>query len=363
MPMPNTQNELNAIAHAARVYGIHATVGQAEGFLPRSDDGRGLAMDMAIAMDALPALVTVSNSGVPAFLTNYVDPKLIEVLVAKNKATEIFPETKKGDWTTKTAFFAMVESTGEVSSYGDYNENGEVSANVNWPQRQSYVYQTMSQWGDQQLAAMGNGQIDWAAQINIASGKIMAQFQNRSYFYGIQGLQNYGILNDPNLPAPITPITKANGGFTWVSSSNAANATYLEVINDVAKLVADVIQRSGGIVQLDAPFKLCMSPRVSVALTYVATLGTGVSVWDTLKKTYPNMTLVTAVQYSTASGELVQLIVDEVEGQVTAQTAFSEKMRAHGVVRGTSSFREKKSAGTWGTVYYTYVGVGQMLGV
>lgn len=361
--MDHNQNELNAIAHAARVYGIHATVGRAVGFLPRQDGGQGMAMDHAMAMDALPALVTLSNSGVPAFLTNYVDPKLIEVLVAPNKATEIFPEVKKGDWTTLTAYFAMVESTGETSSYGDYNENGEIGTNVNWPQRQSYVYQTMTQWGDRQLAMMGNAQIDWASQQNIASGKIMGQFQNKSYFLGIQGLQNYGILNDPNLPAPITPITKANGGFTWVSVSNAANATYLEVINDVAKLFADVVQRSGGLVETDTPFKLCMSPRVSVALTYVATLGTGVSVMDTLKKTYPNITIVTAVQYSTASGELVQLIVDELEGQQTAQTAFSEKMRAHGVVRATSSFKEKKSAGTWGTVYFSYVGVGQMLGV
>ncbi|WP_347220263.1 hypothetical protein, partial [Chryseobacterium sp.] len=281
--MKNTQAELHAIAHAARVYGIHATVGMAAGFLPR-DESTGMAMDAAMALDALPALVTVSNSGVPAFLTNYVDPKLIEVLVAKNKAVEIFNETKKGDWTTLTAYFAMVESTGETSSYGDYNENGEISTNVNWPQRQSYVYQTMTQWGDRQLAMMGNAQIDWASQQNIASGKIMGQFQNKSYFLGIAGLQNYGIINDPNLPAAISPIAKGNGGFTWVSVSNAANATYLEVVNDVAKLFADVVARSAGLVETDTPMKLCMSPRVSVAMTYVATLGTGVSVWDTLKK-------------------------------------------------------------------------------
>lgn len=355
--MNNTQNELSAIAHAARVYGLHLTAGPAAGFLPR-DEGTGMAMDMAMAMDALPALVTVSNSGIPSFLTNYVDPKLIQVLTAPLKATEILGETKKGDWTTQTAFFAMVESDGETSSYGDYNENGEVGTNVNWPQRQSYVYQTMTQWGDRQLAMMGNAQIDWASQQNIAGGKIMAQFQNKSYFYGIAGLQNYGILNDPKLPSAITPNTKTAGGYTWLN-----NATYLEIINDVAKLFADVVARSGGVVELDTPMKLCMSPKTSVALTYVATLGTGVSVWDTLKKTYPNMTLVTAVQYSTGSGELVQLICDEVDGQVTGQTAFSEKMRAHGVVRATSSFKEKKSAGTWGAVFYTYVGVGQMLGV
>lgn len=358
----NIQNELKAIAHAARVYGIHATAGQAAGFLPY-DEHSGMAMDHGLALDALPALVTVSNSGVPAFLTNYVDPKLIEVLTAKMESTSIFGETKKGDWTTLTAYFAMVEVSGETSSYGDYNENGEVGTNVNWPQRQSYHYQTMTQWGDRQLAQMGNAQIDWASQLNTASGSIMGQFQNKSYFLGIQGLQNYGILNDPGLPAAITPIAKANGGFNWVSSSGAPNATYLEVINDIAKLYADLQSRTGGHVNLMTPMKLCMSTTSQVALTYVATLGTGVSVWDTLKKTYPNLTLCVAVQYATGTGQLVQLIVDSINGQVTGQTAFTEKMRAHGVVRGTSSFREKKSAGTWGTVYFNYTGVAQLLGV
>lgn len=362
--MRNTQNELNAIAHAVRVYGIHATLGQAAGFLPRDgENGLGMAMDHALALDALPALVTLSNSGVPAFLTNYVDPKLIEVLTAKMAATEIFGEVKKGDWTTLTAYFSMVEVTGETSSYGDYNENGEVGTNVNWPQRQSYVYQTMTQWGDRQLAMMGNAQIDWAGRQNIASGEIMAQFQNKSYFYGVSGLQNYGILNDPNLPAAITPITKAAGGFTWIGAGGAANATYLEVINDIAKMFADLQTRSGGHVNLTTPMKLCMSTTSQVAMTFVATLGTGVSVWDTLKKTYPNLTLHVAVQYATQAGQLVQLICDSVQGQQTAQTAFSEKMRAHGVVRGTSSFKEKKSAGTWGTIYFIYSGISQMLGV
>ena len=191
----------------------------------------------------------------------------------------------------------------------------------------------------------------------------MGQFQNKTYFYGVQGLQNYGILNDPKLPAAITPIAKAAGGFQWVSTSGAANATYLEVINDVSKLFGDALNRSLGVIDTSTPFKLCMSPRTSIALTFVATLGTGVSVWDTLKKTYPGIRAVVAPQYSTASGELVQLLVDEVDGQVTAQTAFNEKMRAHGVVRMASSFKEKKSAGTWGAIYYTYVGVAQMLGV
>lgn len=107
-----------------------------------------IAHSVSLAMDAQPALVTVSNSGIPAFLSTFVDPKLIEVLVSPMKAAEIVGgELKKGDWTTQTAMFPMVESTGETSSYGDYSENGSVGVNSNFPQRQSYHYQVMTQWG------------------------------------------------------------------------------------------------------------------------------------------------------------------------------------------------------------------------
>ena len=35
------------------------------------------------ACDAQPSLVTVSNSGIPSFLSTYIDPKVIEILVAR----------------------------------------------------------------------------------------------------------------------------------------------------------------------------------------------------------------------------------------------------------------------------------------
>lgn len=351
----NPAEQVAVINHAARTFGIVGSA-PAAGFLPL-DVHTGVAMDHAMAMDALPALVTVSNAGVPAFLTNYVDPKIIDVLTAPRKSTDIYPETKKGDWTTLTAYFNMMENVGEVSSYGDYNENGVSNANVNWPQRQSYFFQTNTNWGDREMAMMGNAQIDWAAQQKRSSANTIAQFQNKAYFYGVANLQNYGILNDPGLNAAISPNAKAAGGFTW------AVATYLEVIEDVAKLFKQLVLQTGGLVDLETPMKLCMSPTVSVNLTKTTSIGSQVSVWDFLKKTYPNMELVTAVQYATGSGELVQLIAATVEGQQTGQTAFSEKMRSHGVVRKSSSYSEKQSAGTWGAIIFNPAAVGQMLGV
>src|ERR1022692_480217 len=161
-----------------------------------------------LAMDAQPALVTISNAGIPSYLANYIDPELIKVLVTPNKAAEILGEAKKGDWTTMTATFPVIENTGEVSSYGDYNENGSVGANANFPQRQAYHYQTMTQWGEKQLETYSLAKIDYASRLNIASAMVLDKFQNSTYFFGVAGLQNYGLLNDPALSAPIAPGAK-----------------------------------------------------------------------------------------------------------------------------------------------------------
>ena len=84
---------------------------------------------------------------------------------------------------------------------------------------------------------------------------------------------------------------------------------------------------------------------------------------DILKKSFPNLRIVTAPEYTTLSGELVQLIVDEFEGQRTASCAFTEKLRAHPIIVGASSFKQKKSQGTWGCVIFRPAFIAQMLAI
>lgn len=301
-----------------------------------------------LALDAQPELVTVNNAGIPAFLTNYLDPKLIEVLVTPMKAAIIAGETKKGDWTTNTAMFPLVESTGEVSSYGDYNNNGSAEANTNFPQRQSYHYQTFSQWGERELAMAALAKIDWAARVNIASALVLNKFQNQSYFFGIAGLQNYGLLNDPSLSAAIVPTS------SWYTA--AADVIYA----DIVRLFQQLQTQANGTIDQDARMVMALSPVNAVNLN--KTNQFNVNVFDQIKKNFPNLRVETAPEYLTDSGELVQLVAEEVEGQETWTCAFTEKMRAHNMVVETSSYKQKKSQGTFGAVIFRPVFIAQMLG-
>ena len=174
--------------------------------------------------------------------------------------------------------------------------------------------------------------------------------------YGVAGLQNYGLLNDPGLSAAVSPITKIAGGTGWT------NATANEVLNDVAKLFQQLQSQANGLIDRETKMTLAMSP-ISDATGLTKVSDFNVSVADRLKKLYPNMTVKTAPEYTTGSGELLQLIVDELDGQRTASTAFTEKMRAHPIIVAASSFKQKKSQGTWGTVIFRPFLIAQMLGV
>ena len=250
----------------------------------------------------------------------------------------------------------MVESEGEVSSYGDYSENGVASANADFPQRQSYHYQVNTQWGEKELAQAGLAKIDWANRQSVASILTLNKFQNKTYFYGVAGLQLYGLLNDPNLSAAIVPTTKTAGGTGWLL------ATGTEVIADITKLYVKLQNQANGMIDRETKMTLAMSP-ISDGNGMTKVTDFNVTVAEKLKKIYPNMTVQTAVEYSSPSGELMQLIADEIEGQRTADTAFTEKLRAHPIITLSSSFKQKKSQGTWGTIIYRPAFIAQMLGI
>ncbi len=327
------------------------------------------ATNLNLAMDAQPQLVTTPNSGIPAFLTTMIDPAVIEVLFAPTKAADIFGEVKKGDWLTETAMFPVVEHAGEVSSYGDFATNGHTTSNTNFPQRQSYLFQTIKEYGERELERAGLARISWVAEQDKAAAGNMRRFSNLTYFFGVAGLENYGLLNDPNLSAALTPSTKAAGGVTWFVNG-APNATANEVYNDILSIFQQLVSQSTGIIDRESKLTLALGPTVAVAMGF--TNAFGITTRAILAQEFPNLKIETAVQYQAvsasnpqgnAAGNLVQLIADEVEGQDVGYCAFNEKMRTHPVIRDLSSFRQKVSGGTWGSIIRMPMGIAEMVGV
>jgi hypothetical protein len=239
-------------------------------------------------------------------------------------------EMQYGDWTTDTATFVTVEYVGEVSSYGDYNTNGMNSINLNFPQRQSYGFQTFTQWGEKQLAKAALARVDYAAGVNKSSIDQIARFFNTAYFFGISGLQNYGLLNDPGLAASIVSAVK------W----NASATTAIKCTNRFAVCTC---RFSTSPTARSKPTRRSCSPcRPVLALALTKTNST-TSTCTTCSRSFPNIRFETAVQYGQATGgELVQMIVESVNGVKTATPGFHrETARARGCHGGVELVAEK----------------------
>ena len=332
-----------------------------------------LAMDAAasgqIAMDAQPTLTTAPNSAVPFQFTNWIDPQVFKILFSPNKAAQILGESKKGSWLDDTAMFPVIEHTGEVSSYGDFSENGHAGANTSWPQRQAYLFQTIKEYGERELERAGLARINWISELDIAAATVLDKFQNLTYFFGVKGLQNDGLLNDPNLGPSLTPAPKAAGGVAWIKNGQIV-ATANEIYADIQALIFQLVVQTGGLVDQNTKVVLAMSPGSEVALTATNTFNVNVN--DMLKKNFPNIRIENAVQYGqkspanpqgVAAGNLVQLIAENIEGQNTGYCAYNEKMRSHPIIKALSSFRQKLTGGTWGAIIRMPVAFTSMIGV
>ncbi|SDR17547.1 hypothetical protein [Paraburkholderia tuberum] len=327
-----------------------------------------------LAMDAAPeavqqSLVTTENAGIPAFLSFFMDPDILRVLTAPNEAAEIFGEKQKGEWTSTSLIFPVVERTYEVSTYGDYNNNGRAGINTNFPERQPYLYQTICEYGDLEIDRVGLAKIGFVAEQKEAAIDGLNKFQNLTYFRGVAGLQNYGALNDPAMWPAIAPAPKAAGGTQWLNGTSF-NATPNEIYNDIAALAIQIINQSAGRVNTKSRFVLGMSPSREGALT--ATNGFNVNVAALLEKNFPRMEIRSAVQYGartaqnpqgSVAGEIMQMFCPDATGQDSGFCSFPMKLRAGQVVRALSSWAQKMSQGSSGFILRQPFAMGTMVGL
>lgn len=324
-----------------------------------------------IAMDAAGPAVTDPNSSLPTILTTAIDPDVIRVVFSPLAMAEILGgERKVGDWLEETRIFPVIEDTGEVSSYGDYANSGRAGINFNYPAFQSYLFQTIMNYGERETERAGLMRINYVSDLTRSAATMLNRFGNLTYAFGVAGLQNYGLINNPFLSAYMTPAVKAWGGTGWFNGTSPA-ATANEVYNDILALVQKVIAQTNGAVDLQAKMTLAMSPSSQEAMLFANSFG--VYVKNLLKEGLPNLTVKTAVQYGaqtisnsqgySAVGNVVQLIVDEVDGQKVAYPAYNEKMRAHKIIPELSAWKQKMTGGTWGTILRLPIGVAGMIGV
>lgn len=314
------------------------------------------AAGITVARDSVPGLITAPNAGIPAYLANVIDPEEVRVITQPMKSAEAYGETQKGNWTTFTTQFRVIESTGEVSSYGDYSESGRAGHNVNFVTRESYHFQTFARWGEREVDIEALAGVAYVSEQSVAAALTLNKFQNKSNFYGVAGLKLYGSLNDPNLIAPITPTTKTGGGTAWGASTPPE-----EIFADFQKLFLQLQTQMGGNANRDDAMTLVLSPTKEVWLENANNYGTRAI--DLITRGFKGLKIVTAPEMTTDGGDLMQLRLDKVDGKDSTYCGFTEKMRNHTIIQKASSWAQKKSAGTWGFIMRYPIALAQMLGI
>ena len=277
------------------------------------------------------------NTTVPAYMNMYANPRVIEVLTAKRNYRAIAPEVKNGDWTTAFTQFRALEFTGETTPYQDYDANGQANVNTNFPTRKQYRFQTTLRVGDLEQDMNADAKIDLFAEKQKSAALLLEIAFNKYAFYGVSGVGIYGLLNDPNLNADETPTTGVGGNTRALKTAD-------EIMADFAKMFSKLYERSNGWIDDSTATKLVIAPSCLAELNKVNAFG--VSVKKMLADTYPNMTIVSAPEMATGNGNLAMILAEEIEGQPVVEFGYTEKYKAHSIIRESSSMHQKISAGT-----------------
>ena len=310
----------------------------------------------ALAMDA--DLITTPNNGVPAELLAYFDNAAIDILTAKRQATAVFDEVKKGDRTTPYYKFHTRENVGFTQPYSDYSDNGKSGTNYDWMARENYLFETTINYGDLESEIHSKARINYAGDQQKAAATNIAIDTNRFYLFGVAGANNYGLINQPNLPAAIT----AAASVADPSSTSWDDKEGQEIYNDIVAMVTDMSERGEGWIDTTTKFKLVIGPGANACLLKQNNLGTA-SAMDLIKRNLPNLEVVVVPEYENNGVRNCQLIAVDVDGQRTGDMAFSEKFRAGRIVEGLSNYRQKFMAGVYGCVIYRPLFVTTMTGI
>lgn len=139
------------------------------------------------------------------------------------------------------------------------------------------------------------------------------------------------------------------------------NETTAQIFQDILALFGQLVSQTGGKVDKDTRLIFAMSPEIAVRLGTATDFN--VSVIKMMDDYFRDYTIVTAPEYATTGGQLVQCIAPEIDGQETGVLGFTEKFFAFAPVRKTSSIVQKFRAGTYGAIIKNPSGVAGMLGV
>jgi hypothetical protein len=309
------------------------------------------AMIAGIGMDNSVALNTTASITTPVqFLQNWL-PGFVEIITAARKIDDIVGITTSGSWEDEEVVQGVLERTGTAIPYGDLTTIPLSGWNTNFERRTIVRFEQGMQVGSLEEARAAKIRVNSAAEKRIAAGVSLEIQRNRVGFVGFNSGANrtYGFLNDPALPAYVAVPNGAAGTPTW------ATKTFNEIVADILSTLRTLRTNSKDKVDPStAPITMACATAIVDYLATVNSLGT-MSVWDWLKKTYPNVRVVSAPELDAANGgaNVFYMFAENVadsgsDGGRTFVQIVPSKFNVLGVEKGAKGYKEDYSNATAG---------------
>lgn len=284
---------------------------------------------------AMDKLTTTPSGGLISLLTTNIDPQVVDILFAPTPLTSCFREVQKGNLGNTLNVFALIEGVGKPTTYGDWNNNSQTGVNVEFVERQALNYQQIIRVGDQEQILYSQGGISMMTEKQKYCALSLNQRQHQIYINGVDGLKNYGLLNDPSLSPTIT-------GQKW-------DGDPVKAYQDFQKLYDQLIDQTQGYVDETTKLVLLVTPSARAKFLsvneYMANNTIGL-----ITKTFPNLTIVAIPQFHTDAGDYMQLICPEYNGIETVELGYNVKMFVHQVVPALSGIQQKRTQGCYGAI-------------
>ena len=298
--------------------------------------------------DAQPTF-TANNIGMPAGILSTLSPQVIENILAYRTGDEALGKREKLlDWKADSYYIPMVEREGQTTPYSDYGSPLLAGMNVNFNQTGHYRFSTKYHYANLEAEQIGAAKINYADMLISATSEAIAVELNRVAFNGYFDNTStkficYGLLNNPDLPSYET-FKKAFSQMTWQ-----------EIMAEFAKAIQKLVEQTGNNINGQSKIRVVISASMFATLQSVYT-DLGISVYETIQRTYSNMYFVSAIELDKAESgkDVVYFIGESYSGGIaeTTKLGYSEIALMGNVVQTDYGYSQAMSAGTCGALVY-----------
>lgn len=287
------------------------------------------------------------NIGMPTGILSNISRQVIQNILARRTAEEALNGKQKLlNWEDVSFIVPLAERAGHAVPYSDVLSPDFVGLNINFFETRQYQFMTGILYKDREGAQVQRAYINYKELQLSAAVETLAVELNRVAFKGYLEENRfvcYGLLNHPLLE------NYQNAAKTFNES------TWEEIMSFFANAIARLTSKTGNNINGLSKIRCVISAHAYAILSGKFT-ALGISTLENLKKTYPRMDFIPAIELDNAynNQNVVYFIGEDSVGGIldTTKLGYSELMLYSRITNSYWNSSQALACGTIGCVIY-----------